>query len=129
MTVTGDAGTGGFKVYELFSKHDRDGFYFSFFMLPIWSSVRARHQRGLDGGWVTAYHRLHFGLIGLFCRGILILVRAIPCVGHLSHQSITAESLGPIPMGWNLAISRAGAMFHAAANVSSVCSGCCVSDV
>lgn len=51
VTGTGDAGTGGFKVYELFSRHDRDGFYFSLslFMFPIWSSVRARHQRGLEG--------------------------------------------------------------------------------
>lgn len=118
MTVTGDAGTGGFKVYELFSRHrhDRDGFCFSFFMFPIWSSVRAtRHQRGLEGGGVTAYHRLHLWFYWFyFVREYSSSCGLSPASGNLSHQSITAESLGPLPMGWNLAISRAGAMFHAA---------------
>lgn len=90
VTVTGDAGTGGFKVYELFSRHDWDGFYFSLslFMFPIWSSVRARHQRGLGGVGVTAYHhRLRFCFIlDLISTGILIPRAGHPCVGQLFHQ-------------------------------------------
>lgn len=62
VTRTGDAGTGGFKVYELF-KHDWDGtMTFSLFFNPL-SGVQCVHD--IKGGWVVIAFCSHLILVYL----------------------------------------------------------------
>lgn len=90
--------------------------------VPYLEFSACKTSRGLEGG--DSISSTAFAFSWFLFDGNSHPPAGHPCVGQLVHQSITAESLGPIPMDWNLAISRAGAMFHAAANVCSVCSVC-----
>lgn len=130
VTGTGDAGTGGFKVYELFSRHDlgwQDGF-FCVLLLHVFpylefSACKAHHQ-GLVRGVVDSISPAFLFSMVLLCMGYY----SSSCGSSLRRAIISPKYHGrvsrSIPMDWNLAISRAGTMFHAAADLcGSVCVG------